>query len=172
MNPRKNRKITFLADCDEPSVHHAHSMKRKRMEPILLKPTSRSMRDEVTGNRHHYTLSPVWLPSVMHSMDKGTAVGVYPDLQQKHTQGKGMDNPQWQKKWGGVQYSGFSSHQFEILETAKSAQLRCFFLPTWIVVQSTLRWHQTMLAEDWSSRAQNTGGNSLSIGSFLTEVMC
>lgn len=101
LNPRKNRKITFLADCDEPSGHHAHSMKRrKRMEPILLKPTSRPMRDEVTGNRHHYSLSPVWLPSVMHSMDKGTAVGIYPDLQQKHTQGKGMDNPQWQQKMG------------------------------------------------------------------------
>lgn len=55
------------------------------MEPILLKPTSRPMRDEVTGNKHHYNLSPVWLPSVMNSVDKGTAVSVYPDLQQKHS---------------------------------------------------------------------------------------
>lgn len=55
------------------------------MEPILLKATCMPMRDKVTGNSHHYNLSPVWLPSVMNSMDKGRAVAVYPDLQQKHT---------------------------------------------------------------------------------------
>lgn len=57
------------------------------MEPILLKATSTPMSGKVTGNSHHYKLSPIWLPSVMNSMDKGRAVGVYPDLQQKHTEG-------------------------------------------------------------------------------------
>lgn len=51
------------------------------MEPILLKPTSMPMR----GNSHHYNLSPMWLPSVMNSMDKGRTVGVDSDLQEKHT---------------------------------------------------------------------------------------
>lgn len=57
----------------------------KIMEQIFLKATSRSMRDKVTGNSHHYNLSPVWLPSVMHPADNGRAVDAYPDLQQKDT---------------------------------------------------------------------------------------
>ena len=59
----------------------------KIMEQIFLKATSRSMRVKVTGNSHHYHLSPIWLPSVMSPVDKGRAVDVYPDLQQKHTYG-------------------------------------------------------------------------------------
>lgn len=39
----------------------------------------------MTGNSHHYNLSPVWLPSVMHPADNGRAVDAYPDLQQKDT---------------------------------------------------------------------------------------
>lgn len=52
------------------------------------------------GNSHHSNLSPIWLPSVISSLDKGTAVGVHPDLQQTHTWGEWMDNLQWQQKMG------------------------------------------------------------------------
>lgn len=86
-----------------PSAHHAQSMKRRKWggcrnyraasltlvpgkitNQILLKATSRPMRDKVTGNSHHWSASPIWLPSVMSPMDVGRAVVVHPDLQQKH----------------------------------------------------------------------------------------
>lgn len=63
--------------------------------------------------------------------------------------------------------------KFEILETAQSAVAQVFLLTHLGSGIEQLRWHQTMLAEDWSSRAQNSGGgNSHSVGSFLAEVMC
>lgn len=85
------------------------------MDPILLKPTSTPMKDNVTGNSHHYNLSPIWLPSVRNSMDKGRAVGVYPNLQQTHL-GSGWTIYSGSDKWGGLLCSNLSSHQFEILE--------------------------------------------------------
>lgn len=38
----------------------------------------------MTGNSHHCSASPIWLPSVMSPMDVGRAVVLHPDLQQKH----------------------------------------------------------------------------------------
>lgn len=60
---------------------------------------------KVTGNSHHYNLSPIWLPSVMNPMDKEEQ-RVFTLTSRKTTFRDWMDNLQWQwKKWGGLQQS-------------------------------------------------------------------
>lgn len=184
-----------------PSAHHAHSMKRSKrgcknhrvasltlvpgkiMEQILLKVTSRPVRDKVTGNRHHY--QPNLLVFCDEPCGQGESSGCSPWLTAKtHLWSRWITHSGGEKQ-GGLLASGFSSQWLEIWEVASCKWSTsgagtgdyCYLsypLGWWDRAHSSLKMTPDwMLEEDRSGTTQNMEGDgSDSVQSWQAGVIC